>query len=698
MKIEKKDNNYYFVFNRKDGEPAYSDAKKLPVVDGWKSLAQLMINYCTGKEYKSISSWLSRILPFLDYLVTETEFKSIPGNSRDWALFISNLYAAVLTANCSKAAIKTRVSTWNKNIRPFLIYLQEREYIPIDVIIPSMKKVSQKVGNTSFNVKLIGEKQAFNVEEKEWDYKLLTPVSLSRTDAEYLDEIYYDLERKRNKVHQCLVDYWKTIKSHYEYGYNLLKNVDRASIESRLKTNNIYIYHKHEERVYPVKEHFACGESEESLANLLYLYKSQLGYYRSLSKKKNGIEIPNQKSIYKRRSYFFQLFPECLIENNDSVTFHDRMNWALGNLQNRDISFIIALLMMECPKFTYESLLSCKSEDKDGKTFLETNEHSVSFTIDKKRAKQLKKENLSELSFEILSTLIEMRDCHKELIPDKIKKWLFVSLANQSLAKAPYRIPQSYRISAWLTGNTTKKCYVKKGWNVNWLGTCYPSIEDVGLTRNTISHKKIRTTEGVLEFFRTGSVKAVSRKLGNTKKVVLSHYLPEPLIAAYNTRQVRRFQNLLIVAATIDEDYLLNAVDFNNASELHSFIADMLAMDSKGSNPLLNHIKSQTGTCDEPPKGELITNISEKSLTILYAYNLVAEKYNIDANVLACKDIHTGISPLAFISLSKYINIILSSHSDSNFRTTNKVANKQAIELSRKIKWGELLCDMEKVS
>ncbi|NVE90724.1 hypothetical protein [Vreelandella titanicae] len=650
----------------------------LTKVKGWESFSRHAINYCTGKKANTIKAWWGRLNSVLRPTINESNMEAFPKKSVDWSLFIKNLYLTVLITTSIRSSVYTRVAIWNKNIYPFLVYLQDRDEVPIETIIPLMKQVDQVHKRSSFNESVIGENAPFKIDHRDHLDKLISPVSLSRTDSAYLDEIYYDLERKRNVVHRSLTDYWKTIKSHFEFGQILLSETDLDSLVRRVSAKECYDLYPRD-NAPPFRRHFTSGYNRESLAAYLCLSKHYKGYVRFSSiHEKNGLACRN--AMYANQASWESLFPDNYLEE-DNVSHAAKLNWMLGLLGNIDISFIVALLMMENPKFTFYSLLNCHVEDKDGKSLLEVGENSITFTIEKSRAKSLKKEELSDLSLDIISTLLEMRSVNLSNMPVELSRYLFVIIAKNSSDRL-FISPQMSRVAVFLSGRDEAPTY---------LGTIFPSLKDAGVSRNTLTHSKLRATEGVLEYFRTGSIRAVSRKLGNGSKVTLEHYLPKPLIDAYNTRQVRRFQNLLIVSACAKEDYLLSAVDFNSLNELHSFILNMIALDSKGINPLINILKDKVEEKDEIHQGDLIANISESSLSILYAYKIIAEKGNLSAAVLAKFDVNTGLAPIAFITLAKHLNNILTQHAEKSVREINILSNEKAWIMAKNINWDSLI-------
>ncbi|MBL3557594.1 MULTISPECIES: hypothetical protein [Marinobacter] len=686
MKVTIKNGEHQLRVKSEAGAYSHINIHYLSKAKDWEPFAQHAVNYCTGKKPISIKSWWSRLNSVLRPTIIDSEMRAFPKKANDWSTLIRNLYLTTLITPEIKSSIYTRVAIWNKNILPFLVYLQDRDQIPIEVLIPTMKQVDQVQKNSSFNVSVIGEKAAYKVNHKDQLDKLICPVSLSRTDSEYLDELYYDLERKRNNLHRALADYWKTLKEFFETGQKLLSETDLATLERRIKAKDLYDIYPRENGIPPIRRQFSSGHNRKSFAAYLLLSKKYKGFIK-LSSKIEDCGLASRSVMRENKSLWMSQFPPSYIEK-DKIGYTGKLNWMLGLLGNMDVSFIVALLMMENPKFTFLSLLNCKIEDKDGKSRLEIGETSISFTIEKSRAKAFKKEGLSSLSLEIITTLLEMRAANLSNIPTDLSKYLFVILAVNSKDKI-FTCPQNSRVTAYLTGREDGSLFI---------GSLFPSLADAGISRNQLTHSKLRASEGVLEYFRTGSIRAVSRKLGNGTRVALEHYLPKPLIAAYNTRQVRRFQNLMLVSACANEDYLLDAVDFCNLNELHSFILEMLDLDSKGNNPLINYLKDEIDEKHEKNQGDLIANISEKSLTVLYAYKLVAENKNLSASTLAQKDSKTGLAPIAFITLAKHLNNTLSQHNETSVRETNFSAKDKALLMAEKLEWDRLIMRRANIS
>jgi hypothetical protein len=192
----------------------------------------------------------------------------------------------------------------------------------------------------------------------------------------------------------------------------------------------------------------------------------------------------------------------------------------------------------------------------------------------------------------------------------------------------------------------------------------YPELEKQGLTRGSLDLRRLRTTVGVLRWFETGSVLEMGRALGNTAQVALEHYLPPALLAAWNIRIVRRFQNTLIVLAAHEEDHLLDVTDFCSLTDLLHFMEQLVSDHPGGSSPIANAIHTRlgarvpTGQSEMPivddGRGRLLNiRCSVRSLAYLYAFDDYVT--HLPASKREEVDPSTGLSAQAFIDVSRMI-------------------------------------------
>tara|TARA_B110000211_G_scaffold189077_1_gene215189 strand:- start:22012 stop:24108 length:2097 start_codon:yes stop_codon:yes gene_type:complete len=679
-----------FRIDKGDGGSIFTSISRAILnLEDKEHLIELIIMYSEGKVYKSTKSWLGRLNHTLFPAIECLSIKLLPTTPKGWKALIAQAYASTLTTSASKAQLPTRVKNWNSNCRPFLQFIKDRDAIPLNVIIPLMKKVGEINSNSSFKVQLIGQNapQKDPTPETKTVDKLLTPISLHRTDAKYLDEIHFDLDRKRDKLFKCLRSYFHSIKSHYDYAQDIIASISKAEPERMAiyEKGELYVWSMQcNERGtrYPVRNHIANPDTQSGVYMYLYLLDRNLdGLWKRGTSKHSHLPV---KELSESKGLSFLPFTE--IENPTLIKPVNHLGWCMGLLSVADVSYLVALLMMLNPKWTFESLVEAKVSDIDGKSHLFLSDLGMTFSIDKPRAHMMKQEILDDLSIEILSFLFEIRRKRSSLIQKGKEDYLFLA-KNQT--RTALTNPSRSRVSIALSGYNSSK-HVNGKEFTTCLSCYFPSLNEFGLGPRSINHSKIRHTEGALEWFRTGSIKAASIKLGNSRKVAQTHYIPKPLLAAWSTRLVRRHQNLLITAAAFNEDHLLEAVDFSSISEINAFLIGILN-DKENKSPLLEYLrKYSVDTAFELPEGHLNVALSETALTALYTYRDSAKLCNIDAKTLSQTDPTSNISPLAFIYLANHLEAILPTKRESRLSDMHKSALKRSRALTNKINWTDI--------
>lgn len=656
-------------------------------------LIELIILYNEGKGYKTIKAWLGRLnhtlFPAIEYLC----IKTLPTTAKGWKAIIVQAYLSTLTTTKSKAKLTTRVFNWNSNCKPFLQFIKDRDAMPLNVIIPNMKKVGELNPNSSFKVQLIGQKAPQKSPSSETVDKVLTPIGLHRTDTEYLDEVYFDLERKRDKLLDCLKSYWHSIKSHYDYAQDIIASIpetepERIAIyEKDGRYLKVLKYNKNGKK-NTVRQHIADPETQGGVGMYLYLLdKNCDGLWKRGASKDSYLPFKELSE-----SDGLNFLPSLEIENPSLVSPVHHLGWCMGLLTVADISYLVALLMMLNPKWTYESLLEAKVSDLDGKPHLFLSDLGMTFAVDKRRAHSMKQEILDDLSLDIISFLFEVHRKRSDLIQKGKEGYLFLTINQTRTALVN---PSRSRVSIALSGYNSSKSV--NGREFTTCLSCYfPSLNEFGLGPRTITHSKLRHTEGVIEWFKTGSVKAVSKKLGNSRKVAMTHYIPKSLLATWSTRLVRRHQNLLITTATAGEEYQLEAVDFSDIFELNSFLIGMVS-DKENKSPLLEYLRKHSIDA-ELPEGNLNVALSETALTALYTYRDSAKLCSIGAETLSQTDPITGISPLAFIHLANHLEAILPTKKESRLSDMHNSALERSKALTNNINWTDMFIQMGTLS
>ncbi|MEH6651985.1 MAG: hypothetical protein V7707_18340 [Motiliproteus sp.] len=152
-----------------------------------------------------------------------------------------------------------------------------------------------------------------------------------------------------------------------------------------------------------------------------------------------------------------------------------------------------------------------------------------------------------------------------------------------------------------------------------------------------VSLGRIRSSCGVEIYIETGSVEKMAEALGHAKynPNLLSHYLPEPLLAFFQTRWVRIFQKGFVCHAMKDSPYLLEATQFESMAELHEFLQNHAL---KG---IPDHRKRSGGSKDNSEVCEVYVGIDTGVLTALISLeravsaSAIPEKINAKARFWA---------------------------------------------------------------
>lgn len=613
----------------------------------------------------------------------------LPNNYDSWQRLILLIHRFILTRKDSKASLKTRNNSIWVSVKKILENLMDDGIIPISIFIPRVRESLDNLDISQYKTLLIGDhdKEAVNNTVD----KLLVSISLARTDAEYLDEFRENLAVKRNLLHDVLCDYFYKIRDNYKFGCILIQSVEWPTLKLQIETH-LKICPK-----FKIQKHPA--NPVNSLANYLSVIRNKL----------NSIII-GQRRILKTETMWIpysgspnKLISKSYVKNLPANFIHlhkyghlQCINWMLGNLFQMDVTFIIALLIMLNPKFTANSLMYARLYDKNGKKYIEINEDgSLSFSINKSRAKAMKTETLDDLSQEIIKLVIEMSEpVRSKLKKDNNPNASLLFLPVSPLTRTVTAVDES-KSSSFLSGT-----HKSNKFQSTWLGTFYPCIIENGLGPKKISLSKIRNTEGVLEWFRTGSIKAVSRKLGNTQKTVLDHYIPKALLSAWNTRLIRRFQNLWLTVAAANEDYLLDVTDFNSIGDLHSFLINMLTDHPSTSSPLATELHKRFsrllvdpnyGDNEEQSDATLSVSISRNGLAALYLYSNSVQLAGISNSIRSRVDPQTNLSPNNFIDLAEILSKCLPDHKDPKFREIHFSAVDLANQKSSTTRWIDII-------
>lgn len=630
-------------------------------------------------------------LRLLGEALTSLKVTTLPRGEAAWQVLVVNIHRFIITRLDSTASLKTRViATW-LGIRGFLVTLGEAGVLPISVYLPPVREALHSVDISAYHERLIGTKPPLNVDPNAAVEKLICSVSLSRTDSEYLEEIRDTLAARRHLLFETLAGYWTQMKANFEFGRQLRKSVDWNALK-------------------PLVERYPMGSVASHPANPAMSIQGLANYLAVIEHEYGGCPPSDDdlRKLGRQFEYlprFFSISPisdwPSILDAPDAP--FNRLGWSernvlwwwMGRLSHFDVSMLSALLIMLHPSWTPTSILHSKIANRHGKTYLDLSDQGTTYEVDKPRSTAMKRETLAPLAYEIISTLIQVNAEHRETLREQGNVWatlLFLPYGRQYRSSPP----MTSSASNYLSGGTKQSKS-----NSTWSGMVFPELVAGGLGRGTLSLTKIRNTEGVLEWFRTKSVRAVARKLGNTEKVVLQHYIPKAILDAWNTRMIRRFQNLWISVAAANEDFLLDVTDFANLADLHAFLKDILKLHAPTDSPLatLLHQRldillrddSNTATNVTENNAHLHVAISKGALSALYSYQATVLHLGLPDSALDKPDVLTGLSPRHFLALTDLLQSRLPEDKNPAYVACHEAAILAASSPENRFKWSQLL-------
>lgn len=627
-----------------------------------------------------------RMLKAFGEALIHLEIVKLPNSEEQWQALVLSVYRFTITRTDKKSSLKTRSDAYWSYIRVFFGSLIDAGEIPLSVYLPTVKKLGD-VDITMFQNSLLGQAQSTKVNIPASKDKLIMSISLARTDAEYLEDIRDTLSHRRHLLFMALSDYWSQIKSNMEFGRSLISNVNWEEIRPLVAN-----YPLGKPQHHPANPSMSITKLANYLAAIRYEYSGYPPSDDTLWRNKRKHEfIPRFNSIGPISSWkTFLVIPKAPY-NCPEWADRNVLWWWQGRITHLDTGMIVALLIMLQPSWTPSSITMAKISNRHGKKYLEMTDIGCCYEVNKPRAKAMKHEILDPLAQEIISTLIIESAVQREILikeNDPKAQLLFLPCVP---GKTKVVAPIPSMIGKFMSGLPAVN-------NMLWVGALYPHLVEAGLTIGTISFKKIRNTEGVLEWFKTKSLRAVSRKLGNTERVVLEHYIPQALLDAWNIRMIRRFQNLWLSVASANEEFLLDITDFSSIADLHSFLQDILGTHGQNDSPLTTLLHQRFGFLNgntspaslDDTNSHLHVAISKATLSALYSYQATIIDLGLPDVLLDKSDVVTGLSPRHFLALSDLLQSRLQFDKNPKYVECHQAALRFSADPSNRIKFAKL--------
>ena len=126
----------------------------------------------------------------------------------------------------------------------------------------------------------------------------------------------------------------------------------------------------------------------------------------------------------------------------------------------------------------------------------------------------------------------------------------------------------------------------------------------------------IRSSRAVQIYLATKSVEEMARSLGHAKysPTLLRHYLPDSILAFFQTRWIRIFQKAFVCEAMKNSPYILRATNFNSMTELNIFLKNHLIKD------IPSHLSDPTKSIERDntrPNKQVLISVDKGILTAL---------------------------------------------------------------------------------
>lgn len=258
----------------------------------------------------------------------------------------------------------------------------------------------------------------------------------------------------------------------------------------------------------------------------------------------------------------------------------------LGLLTARLAIPLVILLLLDHPKINVESLIYAELDDENNSVILLSDVgdkgETTRLTVDKPRGKSEKHVLLTSLGAEIISWVVQhtaaARKHMREEGRDDEARRLWIGLT----------LPTGYRVGALSRGMMREafhRCFsaqkFRKSSHSRQKVAAHRDAEDFVRSHSALSKwvggvtlKSLRVSSGVLAWFKSGGDVMVAAEMFGHKDIMttLCNYIPRALQIAMYEREVRRWQNLLIVACKTNGNDLQRGTDFETEAEFKVFL------------------------------------------------------------------------------------------------------------------------------
>lgn len=578
-----------------------------------------MISLCNGMSISAIKAFMSSLREIFNKLTRD--FGRWP-TAEEWPLAIYNIYEYQILEGRKTRLVRSSRKCWF-DIRQVLERFMSIGLVP-KIRLPGKARKNKKNRSDPSECEVLGESHVsippLPFTGAAFPKCYLRDFNYGKDDDEFFADMQAELQSASDMVFGLCRFYWKDMLRGHQAGRHIIDSVSRADLLKAMDDP------KWQDGSHRAKRHIAHPGTRQGLAYFLGAIEYHFFEARTISRIsfEQANNIPFLKVLagksWRNRSAFFT---RLAIELDSKDIPGNNFCKALGILTTRDCAAAAAILIHEQPRFTPQSLERADAYDSNGKLLVSVLAEAASFadvdgeteifefTIAKERAKARKGGMMTPIGSKVLSDL-ERATRHLRLKaqyeqPDVARK-LFLVATEMGFGHVG-------RIGTYFNAPDELSVY-------NWMSV---QLSSASFTHQNFTLSKVRNTEGILIWLKTGSASAMAASMGNSVKCVLECYIPDWVYRRMLIRTARRLQQKLIVLSTADSPWMLPASDFVTHEELQDFVVKMLAADNKG-NPLSRAFSKafakgeSTNDSDGTSGGELYISLRPESVAALEVF------------------------------------------------------------------------------
>jgi hypothetical protein len=629
----------------------------LPLIRAFEGYVSRYRDCCNAYIISTPLKALARYIETLDYK---------PESHQTWREVIFGFRTYWFTDDTVNQSLPVRNSSWMA-FKSFIEYCMLEGALPHILVPPGNPKLNNK--NLLRDAKVLSLLESDNPT----DYSGIIPIRLDSDDEQYLDELNDRFSLVKSDFLNAAREEIERTKSQFIQGSKYAESIEWEKLNEAID--------------YSIESGTPYKERTKGTHEFVHFFNVAHSNYRAnifsyIKNKYNNIYFGPQ------RCGINEVSDIGLAKLGSAVTHkkihlkvsHSEFEEYIGRMTCRRIVPFLVLLLIKHSKLRISSLLDIEIEDKYGRNnfiyVIGENGNVECLKMTKNRAHSEKHEILDEESSCALNLIYEMTSPFREYLKSKgdphyKKLFLVVNGGDSNGVPRPaninsIRITYGGKVNRLLNGDgdylplkANEKSVAKKSFLYS-----HPKLHGYA---GRVRLKDLPTLGGILKWFDTlGDLKQASMTMGNTVKVCMNSYIPVPVQSLMNKRVIRRFQNLLICAATAGKECMLEATDFSCMSEVHHFLSQMMISDStEDSSDVKNLKKYLSVIIDRHPKEidneidapdgvnnkKVRISVCVNSLAALFIYEEHIEASNLSIEQMRVKTNET--TPLFWKELSK---------------------------------------------